>query len=522
MGEFVVAVDVGTGSARAGVYDRSGKLRARAARPILMNRQTPANAEHSSEDIWRAVVGSVQEALDQSAIDRRAVDAIGFDATCSLVFLDDKDQSLSIAANGAAGWDTIAWLDHRATAEADQLTASGQPALAYSGEIVSPEMQLPKIMWVKTHLPGIWAKAGTILDLADYLTFRATGKKTRSTSTLATKWNYLAHAENGWDTDLLASAGLADLATKAAIPAENIAPGKSIATLSGQAAAQFGLPKTCRVSAGMVDAFAGLLALTGARPDDASAVGLIGGTSSCVMRMARKPQFLRSFWGPYFGAALEGWWVLEGGQSATGALLDHIVRTHLGKEPAADLHETILCRITELQETHGLSLGSGIHILPDFHGNRTPIGDARGLGVIHGLTLDGSFDGFCALYYRTMLSIAFGVRQVLDMLDGSEPAMNTLCLGGGHAKNAHLIKLYADVTGRNVAISAGEEAMLLGTAMTAASAADWYPSLVDACGAMARQATVVKPDPQRFTAHDRDYRVFLKMQEHRSDILGMA
>ena len=58
---------------------------------------------------------------------------------------------------------------------------------------MSPEMETPKLMWLKRHLPETWARAGRFFDLADFLTWRATGSLARSECTLTCKWTYLAH-----------------------------------------------------------------------------------------------------------------------------------------------------------------------------------------------------------------------------------------------------------------------------------------------------------------------------------------
>jgi FGGY-family pentulose kinase len=521
MGEFVVAVDVGTGSARAGVFDRKGLLIARAVHPIAINREDVVTVEHSSQDIWTAVVESVRQAVAEARIDPGLIDAIGFDATCSLTFLDADGQSLSIARSGDAGWDTMAWLDHRAMRQAELLNRSNAPSLAYSGGALSPEMQLPKIAWVKDHLPYVWNRAGFILDLADYLTFRATGNAARSACTLTTKWNYLNHQKTGWDADLYDRAGLPDLKRKAGMAGGPVTTGRPAGRLLPEAAAALGLPPSCVVAAGMVDAYAGVLALAGADPDAGDTVSVIGGTSSCVMRFSSAPQFLPSFWGPYFGAALPGHWIVEGGQSAAGSLLDHILRPHFGRDPGTQDHEAVLARIAVLLAENGQGFGRGIHVLPDFHGNRTPHGDASMLGTIHGLSLDSSFDGLCALYYRAMVSLALGIRQIIEEMEGPVP-IRKLHLGGGHARNPLFAQLYADATGRSVVISSGEEAMLLGTAMTAASAASWHASLDEACRAMRRPETIVSPNPANIAGFDRDYRIFLKLQDHRSELAAMS
>jgi ribulose kinase len=139
------------------------------------------------------------------------------------------------------------------------------------------------------------------------------------------------------------------------------------------------------------------------------------------------------------------------------------------------------------------------------------------LGAIHGLTLDSSFDAMCAIYYRTMVSLALGIRQIVELMESDGP-VGTLNLGGGHARNNLLARLYADATRRQVAISSGEEAMLLGSAMSAATAAGWHASIAEACQAMTRPATIIMPNELRGRALDHDYRVFLKMQEQRREL----
>ena len=87
--------------------------------------------------------------------------------------------------------------------------------------------------------------------------------------------------------------------------------------------------------------------------------------------------------GPIDGAVLPDTWLNEAGQSATGALLDHLIRWHgAGGEPTRDMHEKIIARIIALREVEGAALGDRIHVLPDFHGNRSPIADPNARGVI--------------------------------------------------------------------------------------------------------------------------------------------
>lgn len=527
MQSLLVAVDVGTGSARAGVLTAQGALLARAEHPIAMNRTDANHAEHDSAQIWSAVCTAVRQAMDDARADPSHVVGLSFDATCSLVVRDAEGLPVTVSTNGEDRWDTIVWLDHRALAEADECTSTGHEVLKYAGGVMSPEMEAPKLMWLKRHMPQSWARAGMMFDLADFLSWKATGSQARSQSTLTCKWTYLAHTEQGWQPDFLSRIGLEDLLVKAALPDRASPVGTDLGPLTEAAAAELGLTTTCRVGAGLIDAHAGALGVLGAFTHDVQTIdrhlALIAGTSSCVMALSAEDRPTAGVWGPYFGAVLPGVWLNEGGQSATGALLDHIIRWHgAGGEPTPQMHHDIAQRIMALKLHEGLALAHRLHVLPDFHGNRSPLGDPFALGVISGLTLDSDFDSLCRLYWRTAVSIALGVRHILETLNTRGYAIDTLHVTGGHTKNAVLMELYADVTGCTVVESSAKDATLLGMAMVAATAAGLYPSLDAACVAMQQGGRERAPDAAARSQFDKDYRIFLTMLAQRHAVDAMV
>lgn len=517
---FVCAVDVGTGSARAGILDTSGTLLGRAEHPIVMNQPKVDHAEHNSQDIWSAVCIAVRAAREKAGVSAEDIVGMSFDATCSLVVLNRDGGQLSVSVTGERRWDTIVWLDHRAIAEADECTASGHAVLDYIGGVMSPEMATPKLMWLKRNLPGTWHEAGYLFDLTDFLTWKATGSLARSQCTLTAKWTYLAHEETGWRRDFFETVGLSDLFEHGNLPEKASAVGADIGMLSADAAAELGLTENCRVGAGVIDAYAGALGVLGGFAGDQQNIGrhlaLIAGTSSCVMAMSPDPQPFAGVWGPYYGAALPKLWLSEGGQSATGALLDHIIRWHgAGGEPDAAMHAKIARRVAELRAAEGDKLAARLHVLPDFHGNRSPLADPHAVGVVSGLTLDSSFDSLCKLYWRTAVGIALGVRHVLEALNENGYLIDTLHVTGGHTKNPLLMELYADATGCAVIEPLADEAVLLGTGMVAATAAALFPDLNAACVAMQQGGRTRASNPAASGRFDRDYKIFLEMHRQR-------
>src|SRR6202011_4953339 len=138
----------------------------------------------SSSEIWAAGADSVRAAMAEAALPPSAVEGIGFDATCSLVVLDAAAKPLTVSTSGDHQRNVIVWMDHRATAEARLVNDTQDDVLRYVGGSISPEMEIPKILWLKRHLPASYDAAGHFFDLADYLSFRATGSTARSVCTV--------------------------------------------------------------------------------------------------------------------------------------------------------------------------------------------------------------------------------------------------------------------------------------------------------------------------------------------------
>src|SRR5438105_13959231 len=243
MQQAFIGIDVGTSSARAGIFDEQGRLLATARHPITVWHEAGSVVEQSSPEIWAACAASVRTAMAEAAIPASAVKGIGFDATCSLVVVDAAGRPLTVSSSGDERRNVIVWMDHRAIAEARRVNETQDDVLRYVGGSISPEMEIPKLLWLKRHLPSTYQSAGHFFDLADYLSFRATGSMARSICTMVCKWNYLAH-DQGWSRGYFERVGLGDLVADnyAKIGTEIVASGTPLgAGLTRTAAHDFGL-----------------------------------------------------------------------------------------------------------------------------------------------------------------------------------------------------------------------------------------------------------------------------------------
>ena len=511
--KFVVGVDVGTGSVRAGLFDLHGRRRAIASEPIRTWQPKPEWAEQSSDEIWETVGRVVRQVVQGSRVRPEQVSGLGYDATCSLVVLDKDNRALSVSESGDNQRSVIVWMDHRALAETEAINAGGYDVLRYVGGGLSPEMEIPKLRWLKSHLPQTWAAAGKFLDLADFLTYQSTGIDVRSLCTNVCKWTYLGQ-EGRWDTAFLEAVGLGDLLDDGRV-GEDIRPmGDPIGPLTAEAAAHLGLTTQTIVGVGIIDAHAGGLGVLGAETGDWNhALALIGGTSSCHMAVSREPRFIPGVWGPYFSAMVPGFWLTEGGQSATGALLDWTLANHAAapelrrrsEQSGQSVYEIINAEVERLSTEASLAypalLTRDLHIFDGHLGNRSPLADPRARGLADGLSLDTSLAALARLYLATLQSIAYGTRAILEALNAQGYDITRLYAVGGGTKNPLWVQQHADITGAALYLPEEPEAVLLGAALLGAVASGAYAGIPAAMQAMCRSASVITSNPATADYH---------------------
>jgi D-ribulokinase len=363
-------------------------------------------------------------------------------------------------------------------------------------------MEIPKLLWLKRHLPSTYNKAGHFFDLADYLSFRATGSTARSICTLACKWNFLAH-EQRWSNSYFERIGLGDLASNsyAKIGNDIVAPGTPLgAGLTKSAAHDFGLLEGTPVGASLIDAHAGGVGTIGGREKSGASVDVrrrlayIMGTSACIMATTSEPCFVPGVWGPYFSGMVPGFWLNEGGQSAAGAAIDHLVRSHPAYDEAAataraggmEILEFLERRIVARSGSPGEAalLARDIHVLPEFLGNRSPFADPDSRAVVAGLDLDVDVGSMERLFVAGLCGLAYGLADVVEAFASHGVDSDLMVIGGGAGRSSLVRQIMADTTGLSVAVPETQEPVLLGAAMLGAVAGHAYGSIGEAMASM--------------------------------------
>ncbi|MGF7132036.1 D-ribulokinase [Paraburkholderia sp. EB58] len=525
---YVIGVDVGTGSARAGIFDLAGRMVGSARRDITLFHASGSIVEQSSGEIWKAVCDSVKDALAQAAVSPGQIAGIGFDATCSLVVLGADGQSLPVGPSEQAERDIIVWMDHRAVEQAERINATGHEVLKFVGGKISPEMETPKLLWLLENRPSVFEAAWQFFDLTDFLTWRATGDLSRSTCTVTCKWTYLAH-ERRWDESYFRTVGLGVLADEAFVRIGQtvVDAGTPLGSgLTASAAAELGLLAGTPVATGVIDAHAGGIGTVGADGEPEACLAYVFGTSSCTMTTTRSPVFVPGVWGPYFSAMVPDAWLNEGGQSVAGAAIERLLSMHPAtpdaRQQAEQAGQSLPVMLAALavqsaQTADGLSgavrLANGLHVVPEFLGNRAPLADPHARAVIAGLGMEDDLDSLVALYIAGICSIGYGLRQIIETQATAGAPIERVVISGGAGRLDLVRQLLADATGKPVLATQAEEPVLLGAAMLGGVAGGSFDDVRSAMASMSQISKTYEPDRGDIAAlHEARFRAFKQLQ----------
>lgn len=491
---YLIGVDVGTQSVRSCLFNLDGAAVASATRPLATTFPKPAWAEQDPEEWWRGAVETLKEVLRISNVNPREIAALSYDCTaCTVVALTEDGAPLRPA---------LLWMDERAHAEADEVSATGHEVLRYCGGKISPQWMIPKGRWLERHEPALFAKARWIVDEADFFTLRLTGRMTASLNNATAKWNYVRPL-GGWPQDFLRAAKAETLAAK--WPTDVLSVGRPLGPIRVEIAREVGLSPETIVAQGGIDAHAGEIALGAVGAGD---LALILGSSTCHMAQSPTPVFA-NIWGPYPDALVEGMYTLEGGQTATGSIIQWLVE-RFGSEAVAHAKsrgQDVYAYLDGLAEA--IPAGSeGLLVLDYFQGNRTPYKDPLARGTIVGLTLKHTLPH---LYRAVVEGVCFGTRQILDDMAAHGFKLERIYAGGGGAKSRLWTQIQADVLGRPIHLPRDKETMALGAAIWAGLGAKVFADYQEAIGRMVHIERAVAPVAERRAVYDALYRQYVDL-----------
>lgn len=271
-----------------------------------------------------------------------------------------------------------------------------------------------------------------------------------------------------------------------------------------------------------------------------SRLAAVAGTSTCHLAMSPDPVFVPGVWGPYRDTIQPGYWMAEGGQSATGELLKYIIETHPAFHQATSIAESYNANIYEYLNEHLREMvqeqkASNVSYLArhfffygDLWGNRSPIADSSMRGSVIGLTSDKTVDGLAIYYYATLEFIALQTKHIVEDMNKAGHQISSVFMSGSQCQNEILVGLVATACNMPVLIPRYVHAAVChGAAMLGAKAASAdddgkTEDLWEIMDRMSKPGKKVSPttDVNEKALLDVKYKVFLeqchKQQEYRA------
>jgi sugar (pentulose or hexulose) kinase len=475
--EWLLGVDIGTGSVKALAITPDGRPLAAACVEHPMRHPRPGWAENDPDDWYHGVIGAVRQLLAAGPADGR-----GLLAMCVVaqrdpwVLLDSALRPLRPA---------IAWTDQRSEPELAEFTARmGRSWLIErTGVLPIAGLGLASVLWIQRHEPRLWDRVRRLLAPKDYVLCRLTGEAATDVTTPSRSIMNDVRT-GGWSAEICAAAGVsADV-----LPDVRWQPWQRIAELDARAAGLLGLPPGVPVAAGGGDDQAAAL---GAAAVDVADICAGTGTSSDwrLVTAAMVPDTGRER-GDLARHAVPGRYLFEVCIESTGSSLRWFRDTFAPGMSYADL----------IAEASSVPPGAGgVAFLPFVDGaKRAPWylrGAAAGfLGISSGHTR--------AHLTRAILEgIAFEYPPTLELIAPGRDRDRPVTLVDGEARADVWNQLKADVTGVPIRTTAVRESAALGAAILAGQAAGEFAGAADGVRRLVRFDRVFRPDPARHTGY---------------------
>jgi len=461
-GPCILAIDVGTSSLKAVIYNSAGKPLASASRRYEYRSPQAGWAETNPSDWWKALVETLAE-LRAGQVCYARIRVVAFTGQMhTAVLLDEGLNPLE---------PTILWLDRRAAQETVEL----QEKFGLPPYHLNSTYTLPKLFWLARHRPEVIKNARHILWAKDYLRHKLTGRLltdyTEAGGAALLDWQALA-----WAKERLEWAGIAS-----SILPPLCQPGDDGGPLLPELAGQFDLDPGIKVIVGAGD----VLALITAAPPAEGRVTCSLGTSSMIFCPLGADQSLHDTRNRIYIYPLLPYRLLGGVSSTSGASLQWAWQALYGAEQ--DYQATINSALTTPPGSEGLIY------LPFLSGERSPYWNDGLRGGFYGLTLAHSR---LHLMRAVMEGVAYSLRYLLDVFRQVGVPVKEIALAGGGATTPGWPQIIADVCQLPVAIYSGQDTVTHALYAYACQHLEAHVSFEDALMRTFHQAIWVLPNKE--------------------------
>ena len=476
---YYIGIDLGTSAVKLLLMQGDGQIANIVSREYPIAFPHPGWSEQNPADWWDAVCAGIPELLN--GFDASQVAGIGAGGQMhGLVVLDAQDKVIRPC---------ILWNDGRTQKQVEYLNnVIGKENLSkYTANIAFAGFTAPKILWVKENEPDNFAKICKIMLPKDYLAYRLSGAFVSDYSD-ASGMLLMDVKNKCWSKEMAEICGI----SLEMLP-ELHESFDAVGTLKPEAAAELGLPETCKVVAGAGDNAAAAVG-TGTVGDGMCNVSL--GTSGTVFISSNK-------FGVDSHNALHAFAHADGHYHLMGCMLsaascnkwwmDEIIRT---KEYTKEQEN-----ITKLGENN-------VFFLPYLMGERSPHNNPDARGTFIGLTMDTTRED---MTQAVLEGVAFAIRDSFEVAKSLGIQIERTKICGGGAKSPLWRRMIANVLNIKVDRIESEEGPALGGAMLAAVACGEYATVQECADKLIKIKSVTEPDPALVKKYAARYELWHKL-----------
>ena len=469
MMEYVLGVDIGSGSVKLTLLSRTGEIAGTAGCEYPTRYPQAGWCEQDPEDWCRAFACALKSLLEQTGVQADQIKALAPDAATHTAVLLDKENKVIRPA--------ILWTDQRSREQVQILTQTAlDPIRTQTLNTPTTVWTLPQLMWLRDNEPDAWARIGRILFAKDYLRFRLTGMMCTDGIDAAGSMLYNVNGER-WSPELCRIGGI----DPAWLPPVQD-PAAPAGRVSAEAAREFGLAPGTQVLTGSTDTVMEVLAAGSVAPGHAT-VKLATAGRICVISDHR----LDSPFVFNYRHVVPGLWY-PGTGTASCANSYRWYRDTIGREPFAELN---------VPAEHIPAGSDGLMFHPYLNGELTPYNDPE---------LRGSYTGISAMHTTahftraTLEGVAFSLRDCLNTLYGLGVEMKRVRIIGGGAKGLLWRQIVADVLGLGLEKVKVDDSSF-GSAMLAAVGIGWFESYAQAAQACVQIDGVCTPNAENHAVY---------------------
>ncbi len=454
--KFILALDQGTTSSRAVVFDRRGKIISIASKEFQQVYPRPGWVEHDPMEIWGSQMEAARRALDSANLSPQSISAIGITNQRETTVIWDRQ-------SGKPVYNAIVWQCRRTAPACSRIqkTKFAEKLRKKTGLVVDAYFSGTKVQWILEHDKKV-RKAAERGDLAfgtvdSWLAFRLTGKKLHITDYSNASRTLLFNIHNlSWDREILRFLEIPEKILPAVKPSSQLYGYTSPAVFFGGEVPLSGI---------IGDQQSALFGQTCFRQGQAK--NTYGTGCFLLMNTGEKPVASKNnlLTTVAWGTEKKVEYALEGSVFIAGAVVQwlrdglRIISRAADSEPLAA----------------GLSSNEGVYFVPAFVGLGAPYWDMYARGAILGVTR-GTTQAHIAR--AGLESIAYQTRDVLESMEkDSRIKLKELRVDGGAAANTFLMQFQADILGVPVVIQGTTETTALGAAYLAGLAVGFWKDI---------------------------------------------